>query len=198
MTSDMQPDFDDFFDPVRLDTSRKIKEFGFVVQLIGYGECSIPGCDCSPEPDPWAYTVGCVEFGHPEVVATGGSLQHTHRLINAVMLEFRNGRAIPIGDRSGTVVDGRRIALVPVPTEWVQTDPERIASWWDHYQPGRPDLAAPAIVQAVITDSDDAFPWDRPDGPPLLADDPISYPRRPPRSTRRALERRRRKPKSQP
>ena len=195
MTSAMQPDFDAFFDPVRLETSRKIRDFGFVVQLIGYGECSVRGCDCTPEPDPWAYTVGCVELGHPEVVSIGCCLQHAHSLINAVMREFRDGRAIPIGDRSGTVVDGQLIALAPVPTEWVKTDPDRIASWWDHYEPGRPDIAAPEIVEAVVADSDGAFPWDRPDGPPLLADDPISYPRRPSRRTRRAQARGGRRPR---
>jgi hypothetical protein len=194
MTSSAHPDFDDFFDPDRLETSRKIREFGFVVQLIGYGECSMPGCDCSPEPDPWAYTVGCVELGHPEVVSLGCCLQHSHRLINSVIREFQAGRPVPIGDRSGTVVDGQLVALMPVPAEWVETDPARIASWWDHYEPGRPDITAPEIVQVVIADSDGLFPWDRPDGPPLLADDPLTYPRRPPRSARRAQARGRRQP----
>lgn len=176
------------FDQSRLDVASKILQFGFIVMGIGYGECSVPGCDCVAEDEPWSYTVGCVELGHPEVVSLGCCEFHSRTAINRVLEESRQGRPLIPGDRTGRELGGRLVALERVPTTWLAADEARMATWFDHYGAGRDSLEFPEVVQLFIADDDGRFPWDQhadEDPAPILAHYPLNHPPRPPRRGRR-------------
>lgn len=168
----------DPMDMFRLDLAHKIVSHGFAVVGVGYGDCSIPGCDCAPEPHPWSYTIGCDRLGHPEVVCMGYCQGHAHSLITTVIDEHRSGRPFVVDDLDGRRVGDLRYAVRSVPDEWVATDPDRIGTWIDYYAPGRETLELPRFVQAFVVDDDGLLPWERTDRNhvPVLADDPFAHP----------------------
>ena len=105
MTDHIAPDLAAFFDQEDARLADQIRRFGFSVQMIGGGRCSVPGC-CAPlSTRPFAYTVGLFGIGHPELVVVGLDISESSRALNAV------GR---------TVLDGGRI----------MPDVEMTASGW--------------------------------------------------------------------
>jgi hypothetical protein len=187
MATQPLPSPDDWRDEWVDDMRSKVDEHGYGVVVVGTGECSFPGCTCEPEQYPYAYSIGMVEHGLPELVTFGVPLSHVNALMRPVFEAGHHGE-LEMGrearHRFGT---GAPVALVPVPRLWVQRDPGRIGGWIDLYSGSRP---IPDFVQVCWADRDDRMPWDTGSDPaaaalqPVLADDPLRYPR-PPRNNGR-------------
>jgi hypothetical protein len=177
-----------------------IASHGHAVIPIGYGGCSVPGC-CGPAlKHPWTYTVGLVEQGHPEIVLLGLDPHSAQHGINWVAAEAKQGRPVPL-DRPKTV-DGVGIKLIEVPGRWLATDLNRMAMWFNHYRPGHASVRHPDVCQLLWADAQGRFPDDPLCDPkivamqPVLASDPLrfpkpkEYPRRASSSRHRAKRRR--------
>jgi hypothetical protein len=188
MTAEPTPEF---LDQLRADTIDRIERYGYTATVVGTGECSVPGCTCSPEPYPYAYSLGLCEHGHPELVVFGLPLTHVNTVMKPVFEAVRDGSPLAIGrEHRHDLGGGPVVSLLPVPDLWVQRDPGRIGGWFDVYR-----SAPPPFVQICWADRHGAMPW-QPDCDrevsalqPILADDPLRYPR-PPRNTARHRRRR--------
>lgn len=173
----------DYFDEERRDTIARIEKHGYTAMVIGTGECSVPGCDCKPEPYPYSYSLGFCEYDHPELVSFGLPLSAVNSVMDPVFAAVRAGRPLQVGREHRHQLDGGPvISLVSVPDLWVRRDPGRIGAWIDVFGP-----PLPSFVQICWADRHGHLPWEEGcDQPvaaaqPMLADDPIRYPR-PPRN----------------
>ncbi len=177
-----------------LQLSRSIVRHGFALVPVGFGECIVPGCDCAPDEDPWIYTIGMAEAGHPELIVLGLAPAHAGALTSWVFERHRQGRSLPIGRPDE--FDGVPVKLVRVPSQWLAHDPSRMAMWLAHYGPGRSTVPAPPVAQLLWGDAEGRFPDDPACDPqvsvgqPILAADPTGYPRRAPQPVRRSGRRR--------
>lgn len=192
MSADPQPDP---YDEINADLLANIDRYGYTMIVVGTGECSVPGCTCQPEPYPYAYSLGLIDHDHPELVTFGVPRSHVNTLARPVYEAAAAGRALPIGRQHRHQLEGGpTISLVPVPELWVRRDPGRIGGWLDVYSASRARL--PSFVQICWSDVNGALPWEPECDPdvaalqPILADDPLRYPR-PPRNSARHHRRRR-------
>ena len=168
---------------------------GFFIVSVGSGDCSVPGCTCAPEPQPWCYTIGLNDIQHPELVVMGLPPDAAHHVMTWAYERARVGK--PLEPRVEYVLDHVGVKLVEVPVDWLITDPSRMGMWFQHYAPGRTTLPAPEIAQLLWADADGFFPDDAACNPdikelqPVLVADPIAFPRRRSRAERRGSARRR-------
>lgn len=176
----------DFFEERRRGAVERLERYGYTAMVIGTGECSVPGCECRPEPYPYAYSLGFCDLDHPEVVAFGDLRSTVNTLMDPVFAAVRAGRPMAVGpEHRHQTPGGPVIALVPVPDLWVRRDPNRIGAWFDIFDP-----PFPSFVQICWADRHGHLPWETGCDPavtaaqPILADDPIRYPR-PPRNRAR-------------
>lgn len=181
----------DIFEQQRAATIDRIRRFGYTANVIGTGECFVPGCGCKPEPYPYAYSLGLCELDQPELVVFGLPLAGVNAAMDPVYAAARDGRPLAVGrEHRHDVGNGRFLSLLAVPELWVRRDPGRIGGWFDIY--GGP---MPTFVQICWADRDGAMPWEAEcasqvtDLQPILADDALRYPR-PPRNTARHKRRR--------
>lgn len=148
-----------------------IHSHGIAVRVVGTGQCSVPGCDCGPEPVPWAYTIGFAERGHPEVVTFGLPLEHATRAMNWVRGHEVDGE--PLRPGSVDMLDGHWVRFDPVPTEWAMSSPYPIDNWFAHYGIGRDWLEPPEVMQLVWADHYGNFPDDTACDPVVRAAQPV-------------------------
>ena len=179
---------------LRISTS--IVRDGFALIPVGFGECSVPGCDCGEDDgDAWAYTIGLAEQGHPELVVLGLAPGLALELVRWVARQHGAGNRLALGEaRSFGSIP---VKLQAIPPTWLAHDPERMGLWLHHYAPGRSQLDAPRLAQLLWGDAEGRFPGDPGCDPvvaaaqPNLALDPTSYPAPLPRRVRRSAVRRR-------
>lgn len=183
MPSEPNPDV---FDQLRAETIERIDRYGYTATVVGTGECSVPGCTCKPEPHPYSYSLGLCQHDHPELVVFGLPLAAVNAVMDPVFRAVRNGRPLEFGreHRHQVRAGGPVLSLVPVPALWVRRDPGRVGNWIDVY-----GFNLPSFVQICWADRDGSMPWEPNCNPsvrelqPILADDPLRYPR-PPRNRR--------------
>ena len=187
-----QPNLDPF-DEMRADLIRLIDRHGYTTIVVGSGECSVPGCNCEPEPHTYAYSLGVFDHDHPELVLFGMPLSHVNSLTDPVYAAAAAGTPLAVGREHRHTLDcGATISLVPVPELWLRRDPGRIGCWLDMYGAAN---GLPAFVQICWADGDGSMPWEASCQPavaalqPVLADDPLRFPR-PPRNRARHGRRR--------
>ncbi len=137
--------------------ARVIDECGMAIISVGYGRCSHPGCRGGRVAQPWSYTIGLVEAGHPEVVTFGPTDHLAGIRLNWLRDLIDDDQALP----PGTVARFRStdVRLDRVPQTWVTdrlVDP--MGHWFHHYLAGRPDLRAPEVLQLVWADRRGIFP----------------------------------------
>lgn len=176
----------DVMERLRQETAERIDRFGYTAMVVGTGDCTVPGCTCTPSSHPYAYSLGFVEHDHPELVAFGVPLSHVNTLMDPLYEAVRSGSPPTVGrEHRHRLTDGLVVSLIPVPDRWVHRDPGRIGAWVDLYGP-----PLPPFVQVCWADHRGRLPWEprcREEvvaRQPILADDPIRYPR-PPRNTAR-------------
>lgn len=175
-----------------LHVAATIMRRGFAVVAIGGGRCAVPGCDCGPSDEQWAYTIGLAEQGLPELVITGLADAHALERIEFVIDQMLTDCGLLGG--ATRWLGPTRLTLTEVPDAWLTADPTRMAVWFEHYAIGRSHVELPQVMQVVWGDADhvasgaaelsagDAFQ-------PLLADNPYDFPRRRDRASRRQLRR---------
>ncbi len=168
---------------------------GFFVVSVGSGDCFVPGCNCAPEPQPWCYTVGLCEMQHPELVVVGLPPDAAHHVMTWAYERARAGKPLEPGVEYE--LDHVGVKLVEVPVAWLAFDNSRMTLWLQHYGPGRDSLNSPRIAQLLWADAEGRFPDDAACAPdikdlqPVLAADPVGFPRRQSRAARRGSARRR-------
>ena len=170
----------------RADLIERIDRHGYTAIVVGTGACSVPGCDCRPEPYPYAYSLGFCEDDHAELVVFGLPLDAVGVVMDPIHAAVRRGRPVAVGDEHRhDLGNGPIVSLVPVPELWARRDPGRIGGWVDLFGP-----PLPAMVQVCWADRHGCLPWESGCDPdvaarqPILADDPLRYPR-PPRDRSR-------------
>jgi hypothetical protein len=158
-------------------TAAAIHTTGHMVITVGYGECSVPGCTCGPEPRPWSYTIGLCQSDQPELLTFGLTQRVAHTLINWVAAEHSEGRTLPVGRDHDLQFEGVPVRLVPVPTRSIAPSQDVMGQWYAYYSSFGP-FTVPDVVQVVHADHNSRFPWhadyDRSSrfGQPVLQDDP--------------------------
>ncbi len=179
----------DPYDQLAADARRRIETYGYTMNVVGTGECAVPDCTCGPSRYPFAYSLGLVQYDHPEVVMFGVPRSHVNMLADPVYEAAAAGRPLAVGREHRHVLPaGPPISLVPVPDRWVRRDLDRIGGWLNVY--AETCVRLPSFVQICWPDDDGLMPWE----PgcdlqvvavqPLLADDPLRYPT-PPRNVGR-------------
>jgi hypothetical protein len=169
----------DPIDRLRAETRARIDRFGFTKLIVGTGECTVPGCDCEPEPHSYTYTLGMCDHGSREFVTFGLSMLQANSVVDTVCENVIRGRGVPIGrDHRVRLAGGPTVSFVAVPDRWVEVDADRVGSWFDLYAP-----RFPTFVQVCWSDEAGHMPWEPGCNPavaavqPVLADDPVSIPR---------------------
>ena len=172
-----------------------IARHGFFVVSIGSGSCSLPGCKCAAEPQPWCYSVGLSELEHPELVVVGLPPDAAHHVMKWTYERARVGNPLQSGVEYE--LDHVGVKLIEVPSEWLAADLSRMTLWLQHYGPGRDTLTMPQVGQLLWADADGRFPDDSACDPsirelqPILADNLLTFPTRLSREERRRATRRR-------
>jgi hypothetical protein len=186
----------DPFDELRANTVARIEQYGYTMTVVGTGDCEVPGCTCGPAPYPYAYSLGLVEHDQPELVMFGVPLSHVNTLARPVYEAIVAGRPLAAGrEHRHELTSGAIISLVPVPDLWLRRDPGRVGGWLDVYASTHRRL--PAFTQICWADAAGSMPWEPACDTavaaiqPVLADDPLRYPR-PPRNTARHRRQRQR------
>ena len=160
-----------------------VASHGFAIMAVGYGQCMEPGC-CGGQRSrqPWAYSIGLVERGQPELVMLGHTARTAHDGMSWVLDRFDMGLSVPVN--AIDPLDDFGLKLVDVPFDWLWTDPGRMAMWFVHYDSGPFSTQAPDVRQILWADNAGRFPDDPQCDPkvvaaqPVLSIDPISYPKR--------------------
>jgi uncharacterized protein DUF4262 len=179
-------------DPFLADTAGRIRRHGFTMTAVGFGECAIPECDCGPDDQAWAYTIGMVEHGLAELVITGLAPVHCLEFATHIFAQFRAGLAIPSHQRQWLGL--APFILRSVPEQWLVADPSRMATWVSYYGRRRGGRL-PDVAQVVWGDATGRFPGDPLCDPfiaadqTIITDDPLGFPSRRPRNERRELRR---------
>ena len=172
-----------------------IARHGFFVVSVGSGRCAVPGCNCALELRPWCYTIGLCDLQHPELVVVGLLPEAAHRVMTWTYELARYGRPLELGVKYE--LDHVGVKLVEVPRHWLAFDPSRMTLWMQHYGPGRNVLEFPHVTQLLWADADGRFPDDPACDPeirelqPVLATDPLAFPRKASRAVRRRTSRQR-------
>ena len=159
-----------------------VASHGFAIMAVGYGQCLEPGC-CGGQRSrqPWAYSIGFVERGQPELMMLGLDSLSAHDAMSWVSDRSNMGFAVPVN--AIDPLDDLGLKLVDVPFDWLAMDPGRMALWFIHYNSGPFSTEAPSVRQILWADSVGRFPDDPRCDPkvvaaqPVLSVDPISYPK---------------------
>jgi len=151
--TDITPDLGAYYDQEAAWRADIIRRYGVAIQLVGGGECSVPGC-CPPASDrPFAYTVGLFGIGHPELVVVGLSNAEARRLLNAAARVVLDGGRIMPGLETTFPGWSRPVVAEEVP------NPGEIAYNANaHYQ--RPPEYSVPLLQLSYPDSRGRFPSD--------------------------------------
>lgn len=151
--SDTSTDIQAWLDQEDAHTSDIIRRHGVMIQMVGGGRCSVPGC-CSPAAErPFAYTIGLFGIGHPELVVVGLDTPGSSRALNgAARIVLDGGRIMP-GTEFAVPHWNRRVLAEEVP------NPGDIAFAANrHYQ--RPSEFSVPLLQLSYADSRGRYPSD--------------------------------------
>jgi len=131
-----------------------IGQQGWAIEYIGGGVCSAPGYSAEEDDGPpFAYTVGLIGLGHPELLVFGLGPHDSQGLLNTVGERIRNGDVLIPGqmltfDEWGHLVIPEE---VPNPGEIVFTANR-------FYQ--RPSQYSVPVLQLTYDDMTGRFPWE--------------------------------------
>ncbi|MCE5290262.1 MAG: DUF4262 domain-containing protein [Nocardiaceae bacterium] len=133
--------------------SGTIRKHGWAVELIGFGVCSTPGCDCKPSEVPFAYTIGLFGMGHPELLILGAGMSTSHNVLNDLGKRIRAGEDLIPGQL--ITFKGWQHRIIP---EEVPNPGDIVFGANRHYQ--RPRDASVPVLQLSYDDLQGRFPWE--------------------------------------
>lgn len=137
--------------------SSTIRRFGWHIEYVGGGMCSVPVCDCEPEDDegpPFAYTVGLFGLGHPELLIIGVGIETAAGVLNDVGGRIKGGENLVRGQLISFEDWPHRIVVEHVPNPG-----EIVFAANRHYR--RPADASVPVLQLTYDDKAGRFPWDK-------------------------------------
>jgi hypothetical protein len=128
-----------------------IETHGFFIQYV-LGERANP---------PWAYTIGFLAQGHPEVMVFGLSDLSTCGALRALFDEIVAGVVRPVGrDHAQPLRDGTPIRLLPVPDKHWSWNGDRLCTAVEYYAARGWDRERLSAVQLVWASPTGDFPWE--------------------------------------
>ncbi len=131
-----------------------IRRYGWAIEYIGGGYCSVPGCDGGDDEDPpFAYTVGLFGMGHPELLVFGLDDDDSYSLLNSIGQGVRDDAAVIPGQLLEFEHWGHRVIPEEVPNPG-----EIVFSANRFYQ--RPAEASVPVLQLSYDDDMGRFPWE--------------------------------------
>lgn len=131
-----------------------IRHYGWAIEYIGGGVCSVPGCACpEDEGPPFAYTVGLFGMAHPELLIFSVPPQTAAAVLNDLGERIRSGESLMPG-RLVTLDDWAH-RIIP---EEVPNPGEIVFSANRYYQ--RPPVASVPVLQLTHDDMNGRFPWE--------------------------------------
>jgi hypothetical protein len=130
-----------------------ITEHGFFIQAV-MGTGRKPG---------WAYTIGFLELGHPEVIVFGLDAQSASGALHLLHREIVAGRRRPLGvEHAQRLGDGPdATCLLPVPASAWHDDACHFATAAAYYEALGWEPQRLEAVQLVWATPDGHFPWNR-------------------------------------
>lgn len=154
MTDLNPPDVQAWLDQEDARVADRIRREGVFVQLVGGGECSVPGC-CGDAEDArtFGYTIGLFGIAHPEFTVVGLSIPLTSTVLHAAARLVLDGERILPGTELTLPGWDRRVLAARVP------DPGAIAYAANRYYQ-RPDEYSVPLLQLTYSDSRGRFPDD--------------------------------------
>ncbi len=139
-------------DELLFDVHTKVERHGFAIQYV-MGE----GCEPS-----WAYTIGFLAFGHPEVIVFGLTSESSAGALHVLFNEIVAGAFRPVGrevDQAlGTAALPMR--LLPVPDAHWDDDGDRMCIAVEYYDALGWDRNERRALQLVWATPSGDFPWD--------------------------------------
>lgn len=132
-----------------------IRRHGWMIQYVGGGICSVPGCDAHEDPDQpsFAYTVGMFGLGHPEFLVFDLPAEIASRLLNQLGRRVRAGETLIPGQLVTPEDWVHRVVLEDVPNAG-----DIVFSANRFYQ--RPGEFSVPVLQVTYDDDNGRFPWD--------------------------------------
>lgn len=131
-----------------------VRKHGWLIQYIGGGVCSRPGCDAHDDGEvAFAYTVGLFGMNHAELLIFGVSPEETSVVFNHIGSLVRGGSELIPGQLLDIEAWPRRIIPEHVP------NPGQILFTANHYYKRPKDHSVPAL-QLSYDDGHGRFPWD--------------------------------------
>jgi hypothetical protein len=122
------------------------------VARVGWSDiCVFPTENDPPEARPFNYTVGLVEFNHPDLILIGMENRQGHGVLHAAVEAIRGGTRFEPDTYSHEVLQGLRVAFLEV------LDP-----LGDDYPMSMTNRLYGEVnaLQLVWPDTHDRFPWD--------------------------------------
>jgi hypothetical protein len=130
-----------------------VRKYGWVVEYVGGGTCSHPGCEGGSPELPFGYTVGLHGMGHPELLIFGCDQQVTLHVLNSLGSQILLGTDLCDGERCEVEGWPRTLQLLAVP------NPEQILlAAYRFYRCDRP--GAIEALQLCWSDAAGRFPWE--------------------------------------
>lgn len=131
-----------------------IRRYGWAIEYIGGGRCSVPGCDGGDDDDPpFAYTVGLFGLGHSELLVFGLDPDTACSLFNTLGDRIRDDDVLLPGIL--VTFEGWDRRVIP---EVVPNPGEIVFSANRFYQ--RPDEFSVPVLQLSYDDFEGRFPWE--------------------------------------
>ncbi len=139
-------------DELLVDVHLKVERHGFAIQyVIGEG----------PEPS-WAYTIGFLALGHPEVIVFGLTSDSAGGALHALFAEIAAGSFRPVGrDLEQTLgTSALPVRLLPVPDAHWDCVEDRLCIAVEYYDTQGRDRQQRRALQLVWATPSGHFPWD--------------------------------------
>jgi hypothetical protein len=148
-----------------MDDFSKIDEYLFRVhsnlQRSGLHVTAVFGTPTSPS---WAYTIGLLEHGHPELVTIGLSPQSAHGFLAHAFDEAIDGIPLELGRDRHRTWDGSdtdlHVSFVEVPEILWQRPSSLVGTLHAYYGSRGGYPCTPRVCQLVWPDMDGRLPWE--------------------------------------
>lgn len=123
-----------------IDTHERVQRFGFTVS----------GIEPDPDHPSWLYTVGLVQYDHPEVAILGETFESASRLLQSIGSNVLDGEVYKIGETVGTDHPNHHFHIQPIdPRLW---DGPMFNQWKNYFSWRRdqePIDVTPSAVELV-------------------------------------------------
>jgi hypothetical protein len=146
-----------------MDTFTRIDDFWFRIEAAlateGYFITHVGGTRTTPS---WAYTIGFLARGHPELVTIGLSPTSSHAFVHFAFQQLQLGDPLEEGREHRRVCwNDLPVSVVPLALDRFVPPSSLMSAWWGFYAARGGELPAePRASQLVWPDMHGRLPWD--------------------------------------